>query len=834
MSIERETARLLPGVLWAGLLALAPAEAFAQLREGAMVPPPSLTHRASVINASWIELELEEAAVQPATAGNVALFVISSPDDPAYRIGVHPSVVHRRTWPESAWYADQLHPANIARIQVTDRLFLQLPRPLMEHRHYRVEVGPSVAHVAAPLDFEVDPDAASESVHVNQVAFPAEGPKVGYLSAWTGQGAVDFGAAKTFELVDVATGSTVFTGDVHLGVVADQDRWSKSNVYAMDFSAWTRPGTYRVRVPTVGASYAFSVGGDAMDAVFYTVARGLLHQRDGRHGLDAPTVTRWNRPAAHLDDAVVESSGAHVDLVGGHMDAGDRGKYPHNLADAAASMLAGAILFPEVLERVGESLQLPESGNGTPDWLDEAMVDLDFLVKLVMNTSQDGTVPFYLRPSGGGYEQGVGPEGEPGRVLFDKSKGPYRAETLYVAGALAMACNTPLLRKVAAAKLPRYREAALRAFHGFVLHASDPAFWKDDKHTYDPWTEGKHPWSDEMLVAAANLYQLTGDAEYLTWIKQEMPDDPASVRHYHWSLEGPWLNAYLSVARVSRAGMPAELREAARKAILSWADAASGHDGTPYDRPYGMPLPTPVRDRVGWYFSASAAGFPLMMAYGVSGEARYRDEAVRVWSWLLGGNPLNRTFISGLGRPDRRPRWGVHEIAQVQWSRYRSGDPTGWSELVPGIPSADLQSGEFDRFYDDAWNKPRRDAKFPVQADYAPLFRYSDSWNTGTEFTIDRMARGATSLLAILSVTPPTAFGVADETPAVSAAGSVPAANPVVPPRARSGCGCLHAGAASSAAMDRSSWLVTLGVAFIIVAARRRGRVRFVRPSSRT
>jgi hypothetical protein len=280
--------------------------------------------------------------------------------------------------------------------------------------------------------------------------------------------------------------------------------------------------------------------------------------------------------------------------------------------------------------------------------------------------------------------------------------------------------------------------------------------------------------------------------------------------------------------------MPAELKESARRAILSWADTAGTRDGAAYDRPYGMPLPTPVRERVGWFFSGSATGFPLMLAYGVSGEARYRDEVVRVWSWLLGGNPLNRTFISGLGRPDRRPRWGVHEIAQVQWARYRGGDSTGWSELVPGIPSADIQSGEFDRFYDDAWNKPRRDAKFPSASDYAPLFRYSDSWNTGTEFTIDRMARGATSMLALLSLSKPLAFGEVDTTPAVSALGSAPASAPTVAPKGRAGCGCLHAGASSSASMDRASWLAALGICVIIGAGRRRARARSARSSPRT
>src|SRR5262249_23030981 len=151
---------------------------------------------------------------------------------------------------------------------------------------------------------------------------------------------------------------------------------------------------YHLYIPGVGSSYSFRIGADAFNQIGYTLLRGLTMQRDGDHGIDDAAFTHWPRPPAHLDDAIIESTGKQADLSGGHMDAGDRGKYPHNMADVSGSLLSTMRLFPSEVEAVGESLQIPESSNGIPDVIDEAVYELDFLYKVVMNTPKDGTVPF--------------------------------------------------------------------------------------------------------------------------------------------------------------------------------------------------------------------------------------------------------------------------------------------------------------------------------------------------------------------------------------------------------------------------------------------------------
>jgi hypothetical protein len=733
--------------------ALAASPARAEPPEEAPAPPPPRGSVARVVDRRWVELELPENAYDDARVSDPAGWVVRSPDDPAYAAGLHPSLVHHRHRPESAPWVPELRPKSFAHLEVVYRVSLRLPRPLEDGRHYRVEIGPGVVADPRPLELAVGPDVESAGLHANLVAFPEDAPKAAYLAHWTGEGAVDFAGVGPFEVVDAASGAVAFRGEARRTLAAADDLWSKSDVLTLDFSALRAPGRYRVRVAGVGASRPFAIGDAAMRAAFTTIARGLLHQRDGRHGLERPEITRFTRPPAHLDDAVDEASGRRVDLVGGHMDAGDRGKYPAHAAEMAASLLAGAILFPGAVERVGESLGLPESGNGVPDVVDEALVELDWLAKVV-EASADGRVALFVRPTSGGYEPFAPPEGEPSRRVFTVSQGPYRAETLATAGALAMACATPMLQRFAPNRLGRYAAAARRAFDAFERHADDDAAWKPDAHAYDPFTTGPHPWSDELLLAAANLLEITGEARFARWIDREMPPNPARTPRWGWSLEGPWLAAFLSIARSSR--LPDATRAAAIAAIRAYGDAATSHDGAAYARPYGAPLPTPARGRVGWFFSGSATAFPLMVAYGVTGEARYRRDLAATWSWLLAANPLDRVFFTGLGPRDRRPRWPVHEIARVQWVRARAGDPTGWPEPPPGFPAADLQSGWFERFYDDAWNTPRRDRRFPALEAYAPIHRFADAWATHTEPTIERMARGVASLLPLLDGPPPS------------------------------------------------------------------------------
>ncbi|MBW7459652.1 glycoside hydrolase family 9 protein, partial [Paenibacillus sepulcri] len=334
------------------------------------------------------------------------------------------------------------------------------------------------------------------------------------------------------------------------------------------------------------------------------------------------------------------------------------------------------------------------------------------------------------------------------RVFFSATEGPLKAETLYAAGALAMAYNTPLLHEYyPAAKLEGYKQAALKAFGAFENHANDNAFWNSNLG-YDVYTAGIHTWSDEMLFAASNLHKITGESKYLAWINSELPANlGAEQKRWSWDNQGPWLVAFLGLYNDSN--LSGAVRQNAYNAILEWADTIMSANN---QAPYGVPMVDSTYTSVGWYFSGSQIAFPMSVAYGVSRLQKYKNQIATTWNYLLGSNPLSESFISGMGDPEHRPRWLVHEISQYNYAQYSLGNG-GWSEMIPGIPNSDLQQGNFPAYFaNDPWNNARREKWFPALGSYPALYRYSDSWNVQNEFVIANVAHNAASIIPLIAV----------------------------------------------------------------------------------
>lgn len=217
-----------------------------------------------------------------------------------------------------------------------------------------------------------------------------------------------------------------------------------------------------------------------------------------------------------------------------------------------------------------------------------------------------------------------------------------------------------------------------------------------------------------------------------------------------WVNQGPWLYAYLSLYSNDHPSLSASIKQDAYNAILEWADTTLAAAN---ESPYGFPMINATYSQVGWYFSGDQVAFPMMMAYDISHDPVYRDQIIKTWNYLLGGNPTSKSFISGLGDPDRSPRWLTHEIGQYMWVEYKNGNG-GWSELPPRIPNADLQSGGFPWYLDNSWNAERKSKVYPVMSEYPPLYRYSDVWNVSNEFVTLNIARNAASIIPLIPTRP--------------------------------------------------------------------------------
>lgn len=169
---------------------------------------------------------------------------------------------------------------------------------------------------------------------------------------------------------------------------------SGDSVWWVDFSPFEEPGTYRVFSPALTAqSYDFDIGAEVYGDALRVALKTFYLQRCNT----AKTATHagaWaDENACHVGDASTTAASGHtnhgtLDLTGGWHDAGDYNKYVWGAVSTAVLHLFRAYENNPGLFRDGD-LNIPESGNGIPDILDEIAYELEWMLKMQL---PDGSV----------------------------------------------------------------------------------------------------------------------------------------------------------------------------------------------------------------------------------------------------------------------------------------------------------------------------------------------------------------------------------------------------------------------------------------------------------
>ena len=206
------------------------------------------------------------------------------------------------------------------------------------------------------------------SIAVNQIGYNIGDTKHAYLAN------VD---ADSFMVVDIESNRTVYTGPVTKHYYTD--RSTGHIVNTLDFSNLESMGWYRLEL--IGkdiSSSPFLVGTDVYRDVTRQAVRSFYYQRCGTA---IKSNTSWDHPVCHLDDAVLYARpDKHVDATGGWHDAGDYSKISVTAEISLAFLLNlyehRSDLFTD------QQLDIPESGNGIPDLLDEIRWGLTWMLKM--------------------------------------------------------------------------------------------------------------------------------------------------------------------------------------------------------------------------------------------------------------------------------------------------------------------------------------------------------------------------------------------------------------------------------------------------------------------
>jgi hypothetical protein len=666
-------------------------------------------------------------------------------------------------------------------LRVANALYLELAEPLPADAARTLEVTRFPNPLWPPetvLRATTSAMRYSPAIHVNQEGYEPDLPKVAIVGYYLGSLGELHVPASDFELIDNTTGKRVFRGELRprrdVGYTYTPRPYQA--VREAIFSDFKEPGEYRVVVPGLGASLPFRIGDGEMMNFVRTYALGLYHQRCGTTN-ELP-FSRFTHDACHLAPADVpvpqssfaktwnliaransdglkpdhpaavlktESSQLYpfirrgkIDVSGGHHDAGDYSKYTINSAALIHALVFAVDSFPGVAEL--DNLGLPESGDGISDLLQEAKWEADFLAKM---QDTDGGFYFLVYPRDRPYESGVTPDQGDAQVVWPKNT----SATAAAVAALAQCSSSPEFKR-------RYPEDARRYFaqaqlgwkfllEAIARHGKAGAYQKLT-HYGDTF---RH--DDELAWAACEMFVATGDAAYRDKLFEWYPDPTAGSTHFWgwWRAAFAYGNALRSYAFAARSG---RLREDQLDAVYLAKCAGelrrAGDDATRWSQQnaYGTSFPDATKRQLagGWYFSSDQA-FDITVAYQLNPRAAFAEAVVSNLDFEAGCNPVNVSFITGLGVT--RPREVVHQFAQAD------------RRVLPpsGLPLGSLQAS-FD--YLAPYQNQLRELTYP--ADDAkigpyPLYdRWSDAFNVTTEFVIGNQARSLASLAFWAARTP--------------------------------------------------------------------------------
>lgn len=380
-------------------------------------------------------------------------------------------------------------------------------------------------------------------IRINQLGYLPRATKVAVLM---NQGS---DAVNRFELVDAVNGKTVFSSHAVTEMAPLQHMKS---TYRLNFSDFSVPGRYFVKVDGVAQSPVFSIGGDVYDGTADFVLNYMRQQRCG--------FNPYMCDSCHQKDGFIRyhptKEGQFLDVRGGWHDAADLLQYTSTSANAIYQMMFAYQQNPSAF---GDQYQANglKGANGIPDIVDEIYWGLDWLDRMnpevgeMYNQIADDRDHIGTKlPADDPADYGFGPNN--GRPVYfvnglPQQRGKYLNATMGAAStagkfASDFAFGAQILEpfypefaaKIASKACPAYQVGVDKPGNTQTVSVVSPYIYEEDN------------WVDDMELAATHLYWTTRDKKYVDMATEYGRREPVtpwmgadSARHYQWY---PFLN----------------------------------------------------------------------------------------------------------------------------------------------------------------------------------------------------------------------------------------------------------------------------------------------------
>lgn len=423
-----------------------------------------------------------------------------------------------------------------------------------------------------------------------------------------------------FSVVDAVSGETVFDGKITGSV--ENTAADETNSYG-DFTSLTTAGTYFIQTDN-NKSYTFQIGDGVYGSISADTIRMLYLQRCGSE-LTPELAGDFAHPACHAQMATVYETGEKIDVSGGWHDAGDYGKYVVAGAKTVADLLIAYDRNPEFFD---DAIGIPESYNGTPDVLDEARYELEWLLK--MQSSNGGV---YHKATTMIFPGDVLPQNDTADIYVTPVSTTATAD---FAAVMAMASKT--YRDTDSAFADECLAASKKAYA--FLEQNEFLIYKNiNEITTGAYSDSKD--ADERYWAAAALYSVTGEEKYRAAIeKYSTKDFELSLGWQEISAYGSYCYLTSSYALTDSSNLPTTIREkfiAKADEICSMSKTDGYFISLGEDYPWGSNM------------TVANAAMYLILANDVTPKTEYIDTARDHLHYLCGRNPMAICYVTGSG-----------------------------------------------------------------------------------------------------------------------------------------------------------------------------------------
>jgi len=542
------------------------------------------------------------------------------------------------------------------------------------------------------------PGTITEHLKIDQFGYPTDVEKICVINNPTA--GFDFNAGdfytpgNTLKLCKASDNSIVFSANISSWHNNTSYSQSGDLVWWFNFSTYTTPGTYYVYDPANNKrSFNFDIRDDVYTNVLRHAVRMFYYQRSG-FAKTAQYAGDWTDGASHLgtqqdlDCRLVTNPVASTSkqLQGGWFDAGDYNKYVNFAYEPIHDLCLAYIERPDIWT---DDYNIPESGNGNPDLLDEVKRETDWLLRM-----QESNGSVLMKVSVTDYSAASPPSVDSGfrRYGLAQASATRMACSMYAVAAIAFnMTGNPTMQLYA----DTLELAAINAWNWLI---ANPAFSNYNNAGFlsaNPEISS-YQQTSAQVGAAVLLFALTGNTTYRNYVDNNY----TQIQPIQWTYWYCWesiiqdLLLYYSVMPGGTAAVKTAIRNSFSNSMTnsgnllpaitntSCAYRAFMNDG---DNTWGSNRP---RGHTGSIFYN-------VITYAINANTSlYRNAAIGYLNFLHGVNPITRVQLTNMYD------YGAEKCANQMYHSWFA-DGTNYDDAITSLygPAPGYQPGGFNPNY---------------------------------------------------------------------------------------------------------------------------------------